>query len=102
MCAVEEMLCVWMLQRRHSGDGCVLASTLRKGDLFVLSWARVRRARRGSLSSELIVCGGGVHSILLLPLVARCLETIDVCIWRMFVFMSVVATVWGSVGMFVV
>ena len=43
-----------------------------------------------------------VRSILLLPLVARCLETIDVCIWRMFVFMSVVVTVWGSVGMFVV
>ena len=41
-------------------------------------------------------------SILLLPLVARCLETIDVCIWRMFVFMSVVVTVCGSVGMFVV
>ena len=38
-------------------------------------------------------------AILLLPLVARCLETIDVCIWRMFVFMSVVVTVWGSVGM---
>ena len=36
------------------------------------------------------------------PLVARCLETIDVCIWRMFVFMSVVVTVWGSVEMFVV
>ena len=41
------MSCVWMLQRGHSGDGCVLASTLckydlRKGDLFVLSWARVR------------------------------------------------------------
>ena len=75
---------------------------LRKGDLFVLSWARVRRVRRGSISSELLVCGGGVRSILLLPLVARCLETIDVCIWRMFVFMSVVVTVWGSVGMFVV
>ena len=33
-----------MLQRGHSGDGCDLASTLckydlRKGDLFVLSWA---------------------------------------------------------------
>ena len=27
-----------------------------------------------------------MRSILLLPLVARCLETIDVCIWRMFVF----------------
>ena len=58
----------------------------RNGDLFVLSWARVRRVRRGSLSSELLMCGGGVRSILLLPLVARCLETIDVCIWRMFVF----------------
>ena len=39
---------------------------------------------------------------LLLPLVARCLETIDVCIWRMFVCMSVVVTVWGPVGMFIV
>ena len=51
--------------------------------------------RRGSLSSELLMCGGGVRSILLLPLVARCLETIYVCIWHMFVFMSVVVTVWG-------
>ena len=29
----------------------------------------------------------------------RCLETIDVCIWRMFVFVSVVVTVCVSVGM---
>ena len=56
--------------------------------------------RRGSISSERLMCGGGVRIILLLPLVARCLGTIDVCIWRM--FMSVVVTVWGSVGMFVV
>ena len=98
MCVV----CVWMLQGGNSGDGCVLASTLCKYDLFVLTWARVRRVRRGSLSSELLMCGGGVRRILLLPLMARCLETIDVCIWRMFVFMSVVVTVWGSVGMFVV
>ena len=35
---------------------------LRKGDLFVLSWARVRRVRRGSISSELLLCGGGVVS----------------------------------------
>ena len=34
------------------------------------------------------MCGGSVHSILLLPLVARRLVTIDVCIWHMFVFMS--------------
>ena len=84
-----------------------LASTLcmcdlRNRDLFVLSWARVRRVRRGSLSSDLLMCGGGVRSILLLPLVARCLETIDICIWRMFVNMSFVVTVWGSLGMFVV
>ena len=46
----------------------------------------MRRVRRGSISSELLMCGGGVRSILLLPLVARCLETIDVCIWLMFVF----------------
>ena len=64
-----------MLQRGHSGDGYDLASTLckydsRKGDLFVLSWARVRRVRRGITSSELIMCGGGVRSILILPLVA--------------------------------
>ena len=39
--------------------------------------------------------GGSVRSILLLPLMARCLETIDVCIWRMFVFMSVVVTMGG-------
>ena len=81
-----------MLQRGHSGDGCVLASTLckydlRKGDLFVLSWARVRRVMRRRISSALLMCGGGLRCILLLPLMARCLETIDVCIWRMFVFM---------------
>ena len=58
--------------------------------------------RRGSISSELLMCGGGVRSILLLPLVARCLETIDVCIWHMFVFMAVVVTVWENVGLFVV
>ena len=104
MGAIEEMMCVVCVDvtEGHSGDGCVLASTLckydlRKGDLFVLSWARVRRVRRGSISSELLVCGGGVRSILLLPPVARCLETIDVCIWRMFVFMSVVVTVCGNV-----
>ena len=36
--------------------------------------------RRENISSELKMCGGGVRSILLLPYVARCLETIDVCI----------------------
>ena len=62
----------------------------------------MRRVSRGCISSELLMCGGGVRSILLLPLVARCIETINVCIWGMFVFMSVIVIVWGSVGMFVV
>ena len=39
--------------------------------------------RRVSISSELIMCGVGVRSILLLFLVDRSLKTIDVCIWRM-------------------
>ena len=62
----------------------------------------MRRVRRRNISSDLLMCGGGVRSILLLSLVARCLETIDVCIWCMSVFMYVAATVWGYVGMFVV
>ena len=42
------MSCVWMLQRGHSGDGCVLASTLCKYDL-----------RKGDFCSEL---GNGATS----------------------------------------
>ena len=67
-----------MLQRGYSGDGCDLTSNvckcdLRKRDLFALSWARVRRVRRGSISSELLMCGGGVRSTLLLSLMAICI-----------------------------
>ena len=59
-----------VLQRGHSGDGCDLTSTfckyhLRKGDLFVLSWTRVWRVRRINISSALLMCGGGMRSILL-------------------------------------
>ena len=53
------------------------------------------------VSSELLMCGGGVRSILLLSLVARCLETIDLCIWRMLLFMSVVVIVWWSEGIII-
>ena len=52
MFAVEYMMCVVCVSvtEGHNGDGCYLASSLckydlRKGDLFVLSWARVRRVR---------------------------------------------------------
>ena len=64
-------------------------------DLFALGWTRLRRVRRGSISSELLMCGGGVYNNFWLPLVARCIETIDVCIWRMFGVMSVGVNVWG-------
>ena len=51
-----------MLQRGNSGDGCVFGvhfvHDLRKGDLFVLSWAKVRRVMRGSISSELVIFDG--------------------------------------------
>ena len=74
--AVEDGVCV---AEGHSGDGYDLASTLnkydlRKGNLIVLSWARVRRVRRSSISSELLMCGRGERSILLLLLVARCID----------------------------
>ena len=94
-----------------NGDGCDLASIFctydfGKGDLFVPVLARVRRVRRRSISIELLMRDRAVRRILLLPLVARFLETIDVCIWRMLVFMSVLVIVCGggggSVGMCVV
>ena len=52
--------CGYLLQRGHSGDGCEVASTLcryvlRRGDLFVLNWARVRRVCRERVSSELLI-----------------------------------------------
>ena len=56
----------------------------------------------GSISLVLLMCGGGGRSILLLSLVTRCIETIDVSIWRMFICMYIAVTVWESVGKFVV
>ena len=49
-----------MLQRGHSSDKCDLAVCkydLRKGDLFVLSWARVQRVNppAGAMSSVVIL-----------------------------------------------
>ena len=71
------VVCSYVRQRGKSGDRCVEASILcrydkRKGDLFVLSWARVRRVCRGRFSSVLLTCGGCVRNILLLSLAARC------------------------------
>ena len=48
------IVCGSDLQRGHSGDGCLTSSILFKyersrGQLFILSWARVRRVVRGVL-----------------------------------------------------
>ena len=51
--------------------------------------------RRGSIPSELLVCGGSVHIIFVLSLVTRCPKTIAVCMLCMFVFISVIVNVWG-------
>ena len=50
MGAVEEMECVWVLQRGHSGDGCDLASTLCKYDL-----------RKGNLFGKDVTSEAGKH-----------------------------------------
>ena len=50
----------------------------------ICCWARVRRVRQGNISSELLMCGGGVRSILLLSLVARdnrCMYMAQVCFY---------------------
>ena len=41
----------------------------------------MRRVILGSISSELLMCGGGVRSILLLPHVARCMYMAHVCFY---------------------
>ena len=63
------MMCVvWLcVTNRHGGNRCELASTfcmhdLRKGDLFVQSWVRVRRVGRESLSSDQLWCGAEYKS----------------------------------------
>ena len=76
------MSCVSVLQRGHSGDRCDLASTFckydfRKGDLFVLSWVRVRRVKYIFRASNV---WWRCAQYFLLLLVVRCLETVDVCI----------------------
>jgi len=99
--------CVSVVQRGQSGDVCLIASTLcrydrRKGDLLVLSWARVRRVCRGRDSSAVLMSGGCACSVLFLSLLERYFVTVAVCMIFMFAFMSVVVMLSGFVGMFVV
>ena len=47
-------MCSTILQRGHSGDGCLSSSIFfkyeyRVGHLFLLSWAKLRRVAMGSV-----------------------------------------------------
>ena len=90
MGAVEEMICFVCVCVCYRQRGIVVMDVicrrfcvgmiLGRAISFFSDLGRVRRVKRGSISSELQMCGGGVLSIFLLPLVAGWLETIDVCI----------------------
>ena len=51
------VVCGSVLQRGHSGDGCMTLFKYERSRryLFVLSWARVRRVARRSVVSELCI-----------------------------------------------
>ena len=58
------VLCRFVLQRGNNGDGCQLASTLckyylRKGD-FYPELGKGATSEVASVSSDLLMCGGGV------------------------------------------
>ena len=59
----------------------------------VRMWVQLKRWCTGKYIFRAANAWWSVRSILLLPPVAKCLETIDVCISCMFVFMSVVFSV---------
>ena len=93
---VEEMMCVVCVSgtKRHSGDGCDLASTLCKYDLrkvIIFELGKGAKWEAGKYLFRANVWWSCAQY--LLTLVARWLEIIDVCIWRKFAFMSVVVTV---------
>ena len=50
------MSCVWMLQRRHSGDGCVLASTLCKYDLRKIFCSELGKGATSEAGKSLQSC----------------------------------------------
>ena len=64
-----------LLLSTHSLDPCLW------GESNHPAFGRLVCSELGKSVTSEAGCGGGVRSILLLPLVARCLETIDVCIW---------------------
>ena len=101
------MVCSSVLQMGQLGDACFGSSILyrydsRRGDLFVLSWARVRRMSLERVSSVVFISGGSACSVLLISLLERYLVTMDECMVFALFCMSEVVTVSVFVFMFVV
>ena len=102
MCAVEQV-CVSVLQRGHYGEVGVYASTmctydLRKRDLCVLSWVKVRRLCLESISSVVFYVVVVVCTIVLISRFARCFVTMVVCnilLISCFARCFVTMVVWG-------
>ena len=69
------LLCVVLICRGYSGDGCLTSSILfkyerSKGHLFALGWARVRRVARGVMYCEWY----GVCDFVVLSVVEVCAD----------------------------
>ena len=84
VCGCSWRVDVWLLHSEHSGDGCDLALSLckydlRKDDLFVLSWARVQRVRRWSISLEPIMLPIIIAPCGYIPSNYRCMYMEHVC-----------------------
>ena len=91
--AVEEIMCVMCVSVTNSGHGCDLVpplcrNDLRKGDLFVLSWVSEAGKYRFRATNVWWRCAQ--YFAIVIALVARCLDRIDVCL---LFFMSGVVTV---------
>ena len=77
---LNKCVVVWgsVLQRGHSGDGCLTSSILFKyersrGYLFVLSWARLRRVAREECCFGVMDCEWyGVFDFVVLSVVEVC------------------------------
>ena len=88
-----------VLQRGHSGDGCLTSSILveyerSRGHLFVLSWARVRRVARGECCFGVMYCEWyGVCDFVVLWVVEVCADYGGVNVFRVCLNFGVVCGV---------
>ena len=94
-----------MLQSGHSGDGCVLASSLCKYTLRKFICSELGKGATSEVGKYLFRAVNVWWRCAQYFVIASCgkMHIDNICMYMAHVcFMSVVVTVWGSVGMFVV